>query len=354
LNTEKDNREQIVRLNSLDYLRGSAALGVMVFHYSKWTFGDGPASGVLSRLGLYSVSIFYVLSGLTLYMVYVNRLAFGAHGVRSFLVKRLFRIFPLLWLTLVLNLLLLNQEFGLTRIILNATGLFGLVDWAGYIGTGVWSIGNELAFYLAFILVWYASQKKMFLFCLGLSAACFAYFAYFVIEPHVELTVQWHNYVNPLNQVFFFIAGMAIGKYFRPAPGTTLLRTLVVGALVLLIAAWPNLTSNLVSGTDRLVLGLSTVGLCMAIYALPKLNTRILHRTFAWFGEVSYSVYLLHPIVYGFVFGHLPLDQFGVKVRLPLAILLTFLLSFMSYTLYEKRFIRLGGKLNHYLTLKKG
>ena len=55
------------RIQGLDYLRGLAAFGIMVFHYSSWTLGKFGANTLLSRIGIYGVSIFYVISGLTLF-----------------------------------------------------------------------------------------------------------------------------------------------------------------------------------------------------------------------------------------------------------------------------------------------
>ena len=61
------------RLYNLDYLRGIVAFGIMIYHYFLWTFGKFSADTFIGRLGIYGVSIFYVLSGLTLYYVYYER-----------------------------------------------------------------------------------------------------------------------------------------------------------------------------------------------------------------------------------------------------------------------------------------
>ena len=56
------------RLYNLDYLRGLAALGIMAVHLS--TLADGPLStqSFPGRYGVYGVSVFYILSGLTLFL----------------------------------------------------------------------------------------------------------------------------------------------------------------------------------------------------------------------------------------------------------------------------------------------
>ncbi|MCB0760440.1 MAG: acyltransferase family protein, partial [Flavobacteriales bacterium] len=62
------------RLYNLDYLRGLAAFGIMIYHYLTWTLGKFSADDFLGRLGVYGVSVFYVLSGLTLYYVYFHKM----------------------------------------------------------------------------------------------------------------------------------------------------------------------------------------------------------------------------------------------------------------------------------------
>lgn len=62
--------KQSGRLHNLDYLRGLAASGIMIYHYSMWTNGHADIDSFICRVGVYGVSIFYVLSGLTLFVVY--------------------------------------------------------------------------------------------------------------------------------------------------------------------------------------------------------------------------------------------------------------------------------------------
>jgi exopolysaccharide production protein ExoZ len=54
------------RYLSLDILRGLSALGIMIYHYLGWILGHFGASNTLGRFGVYGVSIFYILSGLTM------------------------------------------------------------------------------------------------------------------------------------------------------------------------------------------------------------------------------------------------------------------------------------------------
>lgn len=74
----------------LDVLRGMAAFGIMIYHYATSTFGHFQASNPLGRFGVYGVSIFYILSGLTLTLIYPYSSLNGLNLLSKFYVKRFF------------------------------------------------------------------------------------------------------------------------------------------------------------------------------------------------------------------------------------------------------------------------
>jgi len=153
------------RIASLDWLRGLMAISIMLFHYVSWRFGDVSVENPLGRLGIYGVSVFYVLSGISLAIVYDLSLSSMA-GVLVFLIKRVFRILPLMWVATTLILILeiaSHQTVPSTfKIFLNFTMLFGFIDPTAYLPTGAWSIGNEMVFYLLMPLVVYLYHKRKY------------------------------------------------------------------------------------------------------------------------------------------------------------------------------------------------
>ena len=82
------------RLHNLDYLRGIAALSIMIYHYSLWTFGKFGAESFIGRIGVYGVSVFYVLSGLTLFYVYHDRMKPSPADLKAFAKKKIFSHIP--------------------------------------------------------------------------------------------------------------------------------------------------------------------------------------------------------------------------------------------------------------------
>lgn len=205
------------RLYSLDYLRGIAAFGIMIYHYLTWNGNIFTADTVLGRIGLYGVSIFYILSGLTLYYVYYNRLKLNLQNVLLFFKKRIFRIFPLLWIVTILSVIGMKTIPRFYDLFLNLTGLFGFIKWDAYLATGAWSIGNELVFYVFFPLfvLFRKAHKWIFYFFGILIFAVYLHFCFFRLDPSLPLENQWHIYINPLNQVFLFFAGFLIGRIFE-------------------------------------------------------------------------------------------------------------------------------------------
>ena len=83
----------INRLHNLDYLRGLAAFGIMIYHYLSSSIGRFSSESFMGRLGIYGVSIFYVLSGLTLYHVYHEQMKPSIVDTISFFKKRVIEYF---------------------------------------------------------------------------------------------------------------------------------------------------------------------------------------------------------------------------------------------------------------------
>lgn len=335
------------RLPALDYLRGVAAVSIMVYHLCTWWIAPFSPESPLGRVGVYGVGVFYVLSGLTLQHVYEARLL-RRGGLRSFFVRRAFRIFPLLWLVTFASIVInrLQPDFG--SLLLNVTGLFGFVQWDTYYSAGVWSIGNELVFYSIFpLIVLAAAGGPPRLTLVGIALALpFIYVATTGLESTTPLEQQWSVYINPLNQALLFFAGFAVGHFSR---GRRIQRRIAWILLISCAAAFlllpiPAEPSTLVTGWPRFAFTILCVGLCTAAYHLPKPAPRPIHVPLSMLGEMSYSVYLLHPIVFALAMRTVG-RSLPVSLTLPCAILMTIGLSWVVYRVLEKPMMQIGRKL---------
>ncbi len=343
------------RLYTLDYLRGFAAFAIMLYHYLGWAYGSFDAESFLGRVGVYGVSIFYVLSGLTLYHVYFDKMKPDRISMKDFFIKRLFRIFPLLWLVMGVTLLISKDRPDTYEIFLNITGLFSVVEWESYIGTGVWSIGNELVFYLFFPFFIILSKRSLpFFYALcGALLGLYVYFAFYVLDEALVLRQQWSDFINPLNQVFLFLGGYLIGLWTAQWRLSPQLIYGLLGGAVLLFIYYPveGNAIHLITDSTRMVFTLLCFVICFALYKANFKLPLFADHYLKLLGEASYSVYLLHPLVW-----------FGVKVlatvaatqmvmipmlfQLTAAVLLTLLVSYQVYFRYERFFMLAGKKVS--------
>lgn len=320
------------------------ALAVLVFHYDKWLVGAWDASSLQGRLGVYAVSTFFVLSGLTLTLVYETRLEASVQSWAKFFKKRFWRIFPLLWLATSATLLLDDTARSGSTILLNFTGLFGFFNPAQDIATGAWSIGCELVFYAAFpTLLWLGKRYRIVFLGLVLLFFVLGYwgaFAWFPVEKSAQAD-WWETYVQVKNQAFFFAGGMALGVFRQEL--AIVPRTVWLGLMAFAMFAfafWPigSEAFQLVSGWTRVVFSSLTMLMVASVFYSQIEWKGVMGKSLAWLGAISYSLYLLHPLVFravGAVARKLDLGETYWLIFL-LAILGTLVLSHLSYNFLEK------------------
>ncbi len=347
-----------LRIHGLDQLRGVLAFAVMVYHYSVWSELElSPLlGGPLRALGVYAVSSFYVLSGAALLIVYHKRsvdLAF----LRDFAVKRTARIVPLFWLATTLGVLAryLQGEWwpAKLKLLMTYSLAFSWLDPTAYFATGAWSIGNEWAFYTLFPLLllawrggrWWFSAALVVCLTVGLG------YAFAGFDRDLTFSEQWPRYIEPLNQLPLFICGIALGGPILRHHGRNR-RALVLGGgmstlLFLVLARHPDSESvELVTGFYRIAYVAICVLWCYSAGIFQARGTWA--APVAFLGRVSYSVYLLHPLVHFyllFVAKHYLGWGPSAWLSFGLALPLTLALSWASYVVLEKPFMDLGKRL---------
>lgn len=341
----------MTRLYNLDYLRGVAAFGIMIYHYSSWSIGRYSSDTFLGRLGIYGVSIFYILSGLTLFHVYHTRMAPTKNQILSFFKKRIFRIYPLLWLATFISIFTTHSFTGASGLLLDLSGLFGFFRWDEHIATGAWSIGNEIVFYLfipIFFVLLNRSKIAFVLFTLLISFI-FLYFAFYILDERSPLTSQWRNYVNPLNQLFFFLGGFIVGYLLQNKRLNTRIGVVLLVAGLSLFCLYPahGNTINIVTGVNRIVFTLACFLICISVFKINFKFSKIIDQPLSMLGEASYSVYLLHPIVFSIIrrassVVSKRLIVIPIEVTFVLSITVTLVSSYFVYVKYEKYFMKLG------------
>ena len=318
------------RLYNLDYLRGLAALGIMAVHLS--TLAAGPLStySFSGRYVVYGVSIFYILSGLTLFSVYFDRIQLNRHDLGNFFLLRFVKIFPLFWLVTFLTMFVRDIIPSNTRLLFNLTGLFAVTDRHGYIAPGAWSIGNELIFYLFFPLFVILSKKSRLTFYLlsAVTLLIYLYFAFYKQNPSVPYLDQWLDYINPLNQLFLFLAGFLMGYFFHEKSISPIVSPLCLIAGLALLFFYPA-AMNIVAGMPRIVFTVAAILICFAFYKTSFRLKGLPDKLLATLGQISYPVYLIAPLVWYILFSFHYLDT------TPLIIICMLVTLALSYCLHK-------------------
>lgn len=327
------------------------ALGIMCYHFLAWSSGLPDGNTILGRLGIYGVSIFYVLSGMSLYVAYRST-SWNKAEIITFWKRRFLRIAPVYWIACLGVLILLNQSQPVKTIAQNLTLTFGFLDYARYIPTGGWSIGNEICFYLLFPAL-IISTRHIYVF----SALCIALFIPYVVfafdtlDSGSGLAKHWKSYIHPFNQAFLFASGIILAKistharHIRPSNIIcfALFATSIAG--LFLYGNTPE-AIDLVTSANRMIFTAFSLIACYACFNMHTSGKTLLEKCLKHLGEISYSVYMLHALLFlllqkhlykGFI-KNLTLSQFAFFIVVPIVLIA----ATYCYKRVEVPFIRLG------------
>ena len=317
-------------IRSLEGLRGLAALLVALFHayvYGRW--GGLPAqSGVLSHAWLF-VDLFFVISGFVMAATYAERLHTPAM-LGSYLVRRLFRLYPLHLVTTA-SVILAALAVQSAKWLMAAGGIhvgdqppfavpFFDLDFLGLEllllqGVGIvtkeihnypsWSISVEFWMYLFFGLAMLLVRTPWLrvMFSVGIVAVCLAHFLAAWSMPGAAVTLDVQGLPRGLLSFFLGVllchAWQGVPQAWRSAisngRGVAVLGGLQAGLLLLalwLVASQPRL------GAWQLAIPFAFALLVFALLADRGTVAALLQTApLQWLGVHSYAIYLTHVTV---------------------------------------------------------
>ncbi len=150
------------------------------------------------------------------------------------------------------------------------------------------------------------------------------------------------EYINPLNQVFLFLGGFLIGLLLKKTiiNNATAIVLLIIGLGFFVFTPVSGNAINLVVGTNRLLFTFCSFLICFSVFKLSFKFPEFIHKPLALLGEASYSLYLLHPIIYKITGGQDLNNHPSIKISL--SIILTLIISYLTYGYFEKFFMKLA------------
>ncbi|WP_275157340.1 acyltransferase family protein [Citrobacter koseri] len=296
-----------MRIHTIDYMSGLMALSILFYHLTAWTIGTPPSETLLGKLGVYGVSVFFVISGMSMYISYKST-KWTTTSILSFFVRRFGRLAPVYWIALALTFCYAAYEnrplkFTNTEIWHNIFLTFGIADFSKYIVTGGWSIGNEVVFYLFFpALIVIAPFKKFFLLANAVIMYVYIYYCFVVISPYHTLGAQWVAYIHPFNQAFLFSSGIVLAWLtytFGFSKNQKLMwALLLISCIAFILYPVRGDQITIISEWNRLCITGLILATCYALLNLRVNTQNSITKLLSFLGDVSYPVYLLHGIFF--------------------------------------------------------
>lgn len=343
-------KKNSIRIESLDWLRGLCALSILIFHFFSFYSAAPSASYLLGRLGIYGVSIFFILSGLSMAIVYNQYLTSISNSIR-FCIRRIFRIYPLMWIAIIGALIygyMIDYPTGAKKIFLNFTGLFGFVSPGMYIATGSWFLGNELVYYsLTPLIIFFFNKNLIYgnIFC------CFTWiiglFFAFHLLPVLGDSVDkwWITYINPFNNLFLYTTGIALYYNFKNLQ-TGNFSYLILFASIAGLSFFPTESKDIdiITNYNRILFCIFSVALTFSFWKIPIRLPGVFRIPLDKLGIATYGIYLTHPLIFQtlrLVFKD-TYTNIPFIAQLVIGSTITIALSLIVYHYIESPLIRIG------------
>lgn len=330
-------------IKSLTSFRFLAAFGVFLHHLNKLSFGP---------LG---VTFFFILSGFILtYSYHKKAQQLDKNGIISFYIARFGRIYPVAFLTFIISIPLVYQDYSQSMMAFIGKAMFQLLLLQSYVPNShiyysfngvAWSISTEIFFYLMFpfILKWLFKHKDRPWF--------FGLFIVLIMAIEIGLgwylrnslqgldSVYWLFYISPFFRIFDFLSGCCIAFLFILNPvrnkSTAVFSIVELASIALLVLVYANV-SRFPGSMSFGILFIPFIALMIYVFAHENgIISRIMQwKVFVFLGEASFSFYMVHQLVFGYYWGkfHISLQKI---IDFPVVLIISICLSSLIYLFYE-------------------
>jgi peptidoglycan/LPS O-acetylase OafA/YrhL len=355
---------QPVQINTLQALRGISALLVVGYHWQTFlnnVYAKQDLGSFIFKNGFIGVDIFFVISGFV--MVFITQQP-ATQRVMPFLIKRMCRIIPLMWLALMIQHLI--NGASISSLIYDKPMLQNMFfilpggDPPQY-GKGfidiMWTLSYEIVFYMIFALSMKLSGKfrsvlATCLLILMVSGLQIEYSGH--ITFHTELAPQYHGFLWPqsmlslmANPYFLeFIPGMLLAEIYLRMPKWHFWWIHFIAATGVMIFIWAFLGHF--STDNRLQTCLPWALLLTASVLLwEKLGRIRMPKILLALGNITFGMYLLHlPLA-----QLIEISNWGKSItsltgfpKMFTYLLIVISVSAILHVLVERPFIKLGHK----------
>lgn len=347
------------RYAHIDAMRAVAALCVAVLHLSQTmerTAGSG--QWLLHfvdywQLGAFGVALFFMVSGFVIPASFGNRES-RAEGLRVFAIRRFFRLYPAYWLSIPLALWttwwLQGRAIDPVMVAANITML---QSWIGIdnIEGLYWTLAYELAFYFLCAALYAAGVlHRPWALIAMLYVLLVAFAAISLTGPGRGAPLSFYTDMPTFLGMMF--TGAVLRQWHDGRPLSRWLKAALV--IIVLIYVLPAVRSFKLEDGQLLIqpTGGWSGAAAMIFFIVFAMRLRLAHPLLSWFGTISYSLYLFHPVWLYFAYWLFALPGFewarGWDLTVYVALILAVTTAFSSavYRWLELPMIEVGRRLS--------
>lgn len=353
------------KLESLQILRGIAALSVVLAHYRFYMVPDGGDLTIPNKLfgwGAIGVDLFFVISGFI--MVYITKdEPIGFNTWKKFITGRLTRILPTYY-TLLLITFLISGAMSIWHYEDKTANLISALTFTPYLNESAplyvksdgmynirWTLNYEMYFYLIFSICILLGKKITPLITWFAITAFAGYYASgnisLLTSGYKTESVYFNFLTNPII-LDFLIGSLTAHLYFFIKQKSNTLRTLtLVFSIVIMLLLAPDIKPY------SLHTAISAASLILLFTLYDKEIAMKSPRLLILMGDVSFSWYLVHnPFIHGVADR---IDKYYPgEVRNNYGFLVFIVLSFFVACISHKYLeIKLTQKIKGIITKKK-
>jgi len=279
-------------------------LSGLFFKYNEEFLDHSFAKYIRMKEGHLGVSFFFILSGFILAYNYKGKFIRKTITYRNFMLARIFRIYPLHILTLVIALVIKNNHFDTIlhwiKLLVNFMLLQSFVpvrDFFFSFNNLSWSISDEMFFYALFpiLILLVLKLKKYALLLILIPPIVIAFF------PSLKET-HWTYYINPLFRVFDFLIGILLFELFEKTKHQkisfnrgTLIEITSIVIFILFYAFYKDVEKSFRWSVYYWI----PMSLIIYVFSFQKgfLSKILSNKMLIWLGEISFCFYMIHQLV---------------------------------------------------------
>ena len=301
------------KIAAIQYLRGVAILGVILFHYQS-----------LLKSGHVGVDIFFGISGFVITLQIVrNNQTNSKNLIKIFFKSRIKRLMPALCLILIFSaiinstLLIFNEDVALMtksniyswlyiqnifsyQYMGNYFYSYSSINWL----LPTWSLATEMQIYILFLVIVLAIRKWSI--CAQLTIICFVSVISFVswiilpfIPPNSIVGIPKHfAFYSPITRFWEFGAGsIACLLYKKNKSRKNILNVRYLFAPLIIFFFAPSNFFEAGSPIMLLPVLLAVIFCYLTAFAEFRIQNQFVHRKLVLLGDISYEIYLSHYFI---------------------------------------------------------